>query len=34
MINWTNILIYGSMFILGAVFWYFIVFYVLDWLGL
>lgn len=34
MINWTNVLIYGGMFLLAAIVWYFIVFYVIDWLGL
>ncbi len=34
MINWTNIAIYGGMAIFSIIIWYFIVFYVLDWLGL
>ena len=28
--NWTNLFIYGGMFLFGATVWYFIVFYVLD----
>ena len=29
--NWINLLVYLGMFIIGAVFWYFIVYYVIDW---
>jgi len=32
--NWVNLLVYVGMFVFGAFCWYFIVFYVLDWLGL
>lgn len=32
--NWINLLIYLGMFIISAIMWYFIVFYVMDWLGL
>ena len=34
MINWVNLLVYIGIFIVGALFWYFIVYYVRDWLGL
>lgn len=32
--NWINLLVYLGIFIITAVIWYFIVFYVMDWFGL
>ena len=31
MINWTNVLVYGSMFISAIFLWYLVVYYVIDW---
>ena len=32
--NWINLLVFLGMLIIGVSFWYFVVFYVFDWLGL
>ena len=29
--NWLNVFVYLGMFIIGVLFWAFIVYYVLDW---
>ena len=29
--NWTNLFIYGGMFLFGIFVWYLIVYYAIDW---
>jgi len=29
--NWFNFFVYLGMFIIGVLFWYFIVYYIIDW---
>jgi len=31
--NWTNIIIYGSIAFISIAFWYAIVFHVMDWIA-